>query len=84
MPTKYRHVRKSIKLMKNEYYSAVRLLKAELHMSERQAQGSMCVVANTLFGREKFGKWKMPVLMVSHVTITLFHTGHQQSEQNIL
>lgn len=27
-------------------------------MSENQAEGSVCIVANILFGRKKYGKWK--------------------------
>ena len=33
-------------------------LKSKLHLSENQAQGAICTVANNLFGRKEYGAWK--------------------------
>ena len=50
MPYKYRHIRKyGQRSVKNEYYVLMHKLKSELHMSENQAQGAICAVANILF-----------------------------------
>ncbi len=58
LPVKYRHIREGMRSVKPEYYSTIHTLKSEYHLSERQAQGAICTVANNLFGRRKFGKWK--------------------------
>ena len=41
--------------VRSEYYIAMNKLKSELHMSEKQAQGAICTVANILFGRKDYG-----------------------------
>ena len=33
-------------------------MKPELHMSDNQVEGSICICANILFSSNKFGKWK--------------------------
>ena len=58
MPYKYRHIRHGLRSVRAEYYIAMNQLKSELHMSEHQAQESICTIANTLFGRKQYGEWK--------------------------
>ena len=29
-----------------------------MHLSENQAQGALCTVANNLFGKREYGEWK--------------------------
>ena len=59
LPYKYRHVRSSVKCVKDEIYIVYEKLAAVYHMSHRQIQGAITTVANELFGRKKFGEWKM-------------------------
>ena len=40
------------------YYITMHTLKSEFHLSENQAQGAICTVANNLFNRNEFGVWK--------------------------
>ena len=50
----------SIKGVRPEIYTAFYLKMASIyHMSHRQIQGAITTVANELFGRKKFGDWKM-------------------------
>ena len=41
-----------------ECYIAMYRMKSELHISDNQVEGSICICANILFGHNKFGKWK--------------------------
>ena len=34
------------------------IMKSELHMSDNQMEGLICICANIIFGLKKFGKWK--------------------------
>ena len=59
MPYKYRHIRTGLRSVRKEYYVLAERLKAELHMSEKQVQGSIIATANMLFGRSDYGEWKL-------------------------
>ena len=58
MPYNYQHIRHGLWSVREEYYVVMHKLKSELHMSENQAQGAVCAVANILFGRKDHGQWK--------------------------
>ena len=54
MPEAWRHIRKSERIIKPEYYKAVDTLKSKYHCSNSQAEAAVIITANTLFG----GNWK--------------------------
>ena len=54
MPYKYWHVRYGLRSVRPEIYSVMNKLSAEFHMSKSQIEGSIIMIANSLFGRE----WK--------------------------
>ena len=56
MPYEYRHVQNGPQSAREEYYIAMHRMKSELHMSDNQVEGSICICANILFGCNKFGK----------------------------
>ena len=58
MPYEYWHVRNGSQCVQEEYYIAMSRMKSELHMSDKQVEGSICISANILFSRNKFGKQK--------------------------
>ena len=58
LPFHYRHIRAGLRSVRPEYYQVMHILKAKYHMSENQAQGAIVTVANVLFNRKTFGKWK--------------------------
>ena len=58
MPPQYRHIRHGPRSVRPEYYVTMHKLKSKLHLSENQAQGAICTVANNLFGRKEYGAWK--------------------------
>ena len=49
MKPQYQHIRHGPCSVKPEYYLTMHKLKSELHLSENQAQGVTCTVANNLF-----------------------------------
>ena len=55
LPYIYRHIRSGARSVRPEFYILIHKLKAQLHISEKQAEGAVVEVANTLFGR----KWKL-------------------------
>ena len=57
MPLKYRNVRLREQKVCLEIYKVIQKLKSTLHMS--QAERSIVEIANTVFGRNKFGPWKV-------------------------
>ena len=57
MPSKYRNVRLGERQVRPEIYQVIQKLKSTLHMS--QAERSIVETANTVFGRNKFGPWKV-------------------------
>ena len=59
MPFQYRNVRLGERRVRPEIYQAIQKLKSTLHMSQAQAEGSIVEIANTVFGRNKFGPWKV-------------------------
>ena len=59
MPSKYRNVRLGERQVRPEIYQVIQKLKSTLHMSQAQAEGSIVEIANTVFGRNKFGPWKV-------------------------
>ena len=58
MKPQYQHIRHGPCSVKPEYYLTMHKLKSELHLSENQAQGATCTVANNLFGRKEYDEWK--------------------------
>ena len=42
-----------------EVYEAIQVLESQYHLSHTQASAAITVVANKLFGREKYGAWKL-------------------------
>ena len=54
IPSKYRHLRRSERKVKNEVYETIDELKSVYHMSENQAEAAIICVGNKLFDR----KWK--------------------------
>lgn len=54
LPADFRHIRRSIKCVRPEYYTAVDRCISELHMSKEQAIGSTIIIAKELFNL----KWK--------------------------
>ena len=42
--------------VKPEYYATMHKLKSKFHLSENQAQGARCTVANNLYGRKEYGE----------------------------
>ena len=42
--------------IKPEYYATMQKLKSRFHLSENQAQGAICTVANNLYGRKEYGE----------------------------
>ena len=59
MPFRFRHIQSGLRSVRPEYYKLTHKLKSELHLPEAQAQGAKISVANTLFGRQEFGEWKI-------------------------
>ena len=59
LPTEYRHIRNGPRSVRPEIYTVVAELQAQYNMSHRQAEGAITVVANQLFGRSKYGEWKI-------------------------
>ena len=61
MSYEYQHVWNGPWSVWEEYYIAMHRVKSELHMSDNQVEGSICICANILFantlGCNKFGKW---------------------------
>ena len=55
MPSKYRNVRLGERQVRPEIYQVIQKLKSTLHMSQAQAEESIVKIANTVFGRNKFG-----------------------------
>ena len=53
MPYEYWHVRNGSQSVREEYYIAMHRMKSELHMSDNQVEGSICISANILFGHNK-------------------------------
>ena len=58
MPSKYRNVWLGERQVSPEIYQVIQKLKSTLHMSQAQAEESIVKIANTVFGRNKFGPWK--------------------------
>ena len=58
MPYEYRHVWEGHRSVREAYYVAMHEMKSKHHLSENQAEASVCIIANILFGRNKYGKWK--------------------------
>ena len=58
MPCEYWHVRNGPWSVREEYYIAMHRMKSELHMSDNQVEGLICICVNILFGCNTFGKWK--------------------------
>ena len=59
MPSKYRNIRLGERQVRPEIYQVIQKLKSTLHMSQAQAEGSIVEIANTIFGRNKFGPWSV-------------------------
>lgn len=58
LPQRFRHIRDGLHGVNPSYYVAMNRMKAELHMSEEQAQGSVCIIFNEMLDRKKYGEWK--------------------------
>lgn len=58
LPHRYRHVRSGLCSVRSEIYEVIKILQSKYHLSHYQAEGAIIVVANNLFGREKYGPWK--------------------------
>ena len=58
MPEHYCHIRYGLRSVRPEYYTTMHKLKSEFHLSENQAQGAICTVANNLFNCKDFGELK--------------------------
>ena len=52
------HIRLGPHSVRPEIYMTIHQLMSEYHMSKRQALGSVCTVANNIFGRKEYGEWK--------------------------
>ena len=58
MPYEHRHVQNGPQSVREEYYIAMHRMESQLHMSDNQVEGLICICVNILFGHTKFGKWK--------------------------
>lgn len=58
LPYQYRHVRSGLRSVREEIDMVAMELASVCHMSKSQIESSICIIANRLFGREKYGKWK--------------------------
>ena len=58
LPHRFRHIRSGLHSVNPSYYVAMNRMKSELHMSEEQSQGSVCIIFNEMLDRKKFGGWK--------------------------
>ena len=58
MPEYDHYIRYGLRSVRSVYYITMHKLKSEFHLSENQAQGAICTVANNLFNHKEFGEWK--------------------------
>ena len=58
LPNRFRHPRDGLRSVRPSYYVAMDRMKAELHMSDAQGEGAICIVFNEMLERKKYGEWK--------------------------
>ena len=58
LPFRYRHPRNVLRSIRPEIYEVIQILESQHHLSHNQS-AAIAVVANKIFGREKFGEWKL-------------------------
>ena len=58
IPFHHKYIKNVLSSVRPEYCLVTRKLKSELHMYEAQEQGTITVIANYLFGRQKNREWK--------------------------